>query len=81
MNKSLVKYPYLTEDVEIYERENGHKIVLAHKETPHYLLKIFVCKQKMVPEVVLADSFCNNCLVSVIKNPSVLAPSRLKWVV
>ncbi len=32
MNKSLVKYPYLTEDVEIYERENGHKIVLAHKE-------------------------------------------------
>ena len=27
-----VKYPYLTEDVEIYERENGHKIVLAHKE-------------------------------------------------
>ena len=32
MNKSLVKYPYLTEDVEIYERENGHKIVLAYKE-------------------------------------------------
>ena len=32
MNKSLVKYPYLTEEVEIYERENGHKIVLAHKE-------------------------------------------------
>ena len=32
MNKTLVKYPYLTEDVEIYERENGHKIVLAHKE-------------------------------------------------
>ena len=32
MNKSLVKYPYLTEDVEIYERENGHKIVRAHKE-------------------------------------------------
>lgn len=32
MNKSLVKYPYITEDVEIYERENGHKIVLAHKE-------------------------------------------------
>ena len=27
-----IKYPYLTEDVEIYERENGHKIVLAHKE-------------------------------------------------
>lgn len=27
-----VKYPFLTEDVEIYERENGHKIVLAHKE-------------------------------------------------
>ena len=32
MKKSLVKYPYLTEDVEIYERENGHKIILAHKE-------------------------------------------------
>ena len=32
MNKTLVKYPFLTQDVEIYERENGHKIVLAHKE-------------------------------------------------
>lgn len=32
MNKTLVKYPFLTRDVEIYERENGHKIVLAHKE-------------------------------------------------
>lgn len=32
MKKSLVKYPFLTEDVEIYERDNGHKIVLAHKE-------------------------------------------------
>lgn len=32
MKKTLVKYPYLTENVEIYERENGHKIVLAHKE-------------------------------------------------
>lgn len=32
MNKTLVKYPYLTQDVEVYERENGHKIVLAHKE-------------------------------------------------
>lgn len=32
MKKSTVKYPYLTQDVEIYERENGHKIVLAHKE-------------------------------------------------
>ena len=32
MKKSLVKYPFLTEDVEVYERENGHKIVLAHKE-------------------------------------------------
>lgn len=31
MKKSFVKYPFLTEDVEIYERENGHKIVLAHK--------------------------------------------------
>ena len=32
MKKTLVKYPYLTRDVEVYERENGHKIVLAHKE-------------------------------------------------
>lgn len=32
MNKTLVKYPFLTRDVEIYERDNGHKIVLAHKE-------------------------------------------------
>ena len=32
MKKTLVKYPYLTKDVEIYERENGHKIVFAHKE-------------------------------------------------
>src|SRR5574344_1758084 len=32
MKKSFVKYPFLSKDVEIYERENGHKIVLAHKE-------------------------------------------------
>ena len=32
MNKTTVKYPFLTDDVEIYERENGHKIVLARKE-------------------------------------------------
>lgn len=32
MKKTLVKYPFLTRDVEIYERDNGHKIVLAHKE-------------------------------------------------
>lgn len=32
MNKTLVKYPFLTREVEVYERENGHKIVLAHKE-------------------------------------------------
>ena len=32
MKKSLVKYPFLTRDVEIYEQDNGHKIVLAHKE-------------------------------------------------
>jgi zinc protease len=31
INKTLVKYPFLTKEVEIYERENGHKIVLAHK--------------------------------------------------
>lgn len=30
--KTNVKYPFLTRDVEIYELENGHKIVLAHKE-------------------------------------------------
>ena len=32
MKKSTVKYPFLTQEVEIYEQENGHKIVLAHKE-------------------------------------------------
>ena len=32
MKKSSVKYPFLTKEVEVYERENGHKIVLAHKE-------------------------------------------------
>lgn len=32
MKKSLVKYPFLTQGVEVYERENGHTIVLAHKE-------------------------------------------------
>ncbi len=32
MKKTLIKYPYLTKDVEIYENDNGHKIVLAHKE-------------------------------------------------
>ncbi len=32
MKHTFVKYPYLTEDVEIFERDNGHKIVLAHKE-------------------------------------------------
>ena len=32
MKKSLIKYPFLTKEVEVYERENGHKIVLAHKE-------------------------------------------------
>ncbi len=30
--KTEIKYPYLTRPVEIYERECGHKIVLAHKE-------------------------------------------------
>ena len=43
MQKSTVKYPYLTEDVEIYERENGHKIVLAHIWTYFkYLKTIFI---------------------------------------
>ena len=32
MKKTSVKYPFLTQEVEIYERDNGHKIVLAHKE-------------------------------------------------
>jgi len=32
MNKTQVKYPFLTEDVEVYKLENGHTIVLAHKE-------------------------------------------------
>lgn len=32
MQKTLVKYPFLTQDVEVYKLENGHTIVLAHKE-------------------------------------------------
>ncbi len=32
MKKSVVKYPFLPQDVEIYERDNGHKIVLAQKD-------------------------------------------------
>ncbi len=32
MKKTLINYPYLNKEVEIYERDNGHKIVLAHKE-------------------------------------------------
>ena len=32
MKKSTVNYPFLTKAVEIYERDNGHKIVLAYKE-------------------------------------------------
>ena len=32
MKKTLIKYPFLTRDVEIYEQDNGHKIILAHKE-------------------------------------------------
>lgn len=30
--KKEIQYPYLTRPVEVYQRENGHKIVLAHKE-------------------------------------------------
>ena len=32
MKKELIKYPYLTRPVEVYTRDNGHTIVLAHKE-------------------------------------------------
>ena len=32
MKKTLVNYPFLTQEVEVYEQDNGHKIVLAHKE-------------------------------------------------
>ena len=32
MKLNKVKYPFLSKEVEVYERENGHKIVLAHKE-------------------------------------------------
>ena len=32
MKKSTVKYPFLPAEVEVYERDNGHKIVLAHKD-------------------------------------------------
>lgn len=32
MKKELIKYMYLTQEVEVYKRDNGHTIVLAHKE-------------------------------------------------
>src|SRR5574344_1881901 len=32
MHKEEVKYPFLMKPVEVYTLENGHKIVLAHKE-------------------------------------------------
>ena len=32
MKKTLVKYPYLTKEVEVYTLDNKHTIVLAHKE-------------------------------------------------
>ncbi len=32
MEKSLVKYPFLTKEAVVYKRDNGHTIVLAHKE-------------------------------------------------
>ncbi len=32
MRETIVKYPFLTGDVKIYEQDNGHKIVLAYKE-------------------------------------------------
>lgn len=32
IEKTLVKYPFLTKDVEVYKLENGHTVVLAHKE-------------------------------------------------
>ena len=32
MKKTLIKYPFLTKEIEIYEQENGHKIILAYKE-------------------------------------------------
>jgi len=32
MNIKKIKYPFLSKEVEIYERDNGHKIVFAHKE-------------------------------------------------
>lgn len=32
IKKSLVKYPFLIKDVEVYKLENGHTIVLAYKE-------------------------------------------------
>lgn len=32
IKKTSVKYPFLTKDVEVYKLENGHTIILAHKE-------------------------------------------------
>ena len=32
MKETVVKYPFLSGDVKIYEQDNGHKIVLAYKQ-------------------------------------------------
>lgn len=32
IKKNIIKYPYLEKPVEVYERENGHKIVFAYKK-------------------------------------------------
>lgn len=32
MKEMTIRYPFLTKDIKVYERENGHKIVLAYKE-------------------------------------------------
>ena len=42
MKKTLVKYPFLTKEIEIYERKNGHKIYIntgrTRCEVPQFLL-------------------------------------------
>ena len=32
MKKSYIKFPYLSKDIVVYERDNGHRVVFAHKD-------------------------------------------------
>ena len=74
MKKTLVKYPYLTKEVEIYERENGHKIVLAHKEGDMVMVRQYrhalgvteyeICAGNIVWSVLTAETIVGPVLLT-----------------